>query len=163
MQNATDSVSHTVEVVRDAVAAAPSAFRDTVREMVDTVKEAINSFSTVACIRSFPAAALCTTTTAGFLAGYLLGGKAKPSRATPPPLPRATPSHPSGPSLLSDMLHRCGGEMQRLASDSLATGIAALKSKVERQLPLVIDSIVDRAMHFGDRDHTGRNGNHRGE
>ena len=31
--------------------------------------------------------------------------------------------------------------MQRLASDSLATGIAALKSKVERQLPLVIDDL----------------------
>ncbi len=163
VQNATDSVSHTVEAVREAVAAAPSAFRDTVREMVDTVKEAINSFSTDECIRSFPTAALCTTTAAGFLAGYFIGGKSKQSSAIPPPLPRpqAAPSHPSSPSLLTDLLHRCGGEMQRLASDSLATGIAALKSKVERQLPLVIDSIVDRAMNFGSQDHTGRNGSHR--
>jgi hypothetical protein len=167
IHNATATVSETVDAVKEAVTTAPTAVRNTIREMIDAVKETIGSFSVSGCISTYPAAAISTTTFAGFLAGYLTGGSTQ-SVARPAPYrePERTPSprFAAGPcsGLLGELYDQVGGEVKKLASNTLASGMAALRQSIEKHLPAVIDSTVERVVSYsGTCDAGERNGKHR--
>lgn len=167
VHQATESVNHTVEAVREAVASAPTAVRDTLREVTQSVKEAIHSFSTRECIRSFPAAALGTSMAAGFLTGYFFGGRRMPRQTAMPlyhdGMPTQTASSTSSRTShgFSEMFHRISGELQCMAAKSLEMGLTALKNKIERRIPEIIDSVVDRVVQPNGYHPAERNGNHR--
>jgi len=178
IQTATDTVTDTVDAVKEAVSSAkeavttaPTAIRDSVREVVDSVKESVGSFSASECVRRYPAAALGSSAFAGFLAGYLFGGaRRKPlaqssffathePRTTPPVSAPAAPAR--SPGLLGEVFDRLGSEVRQLVEQAMSTGIAALKESLEKRLPVVVDSAVERVTGPADPHTNGashRNG-----
>jgi len=74
-----EAVTDTVQAVKSAVSTAPGAVSDTVKQtfaaVKDSVRDGVNSVNVTGCIRDNPMAALGTSTVAGFLAGFFLGGR----------------------------------------------------------------------------------------
>jgi ElaB/YqjD/DUF883 family membrane-anchored ribosome-binding protein len=147
IQDATDTVTETVGAVKEAVSTAPTVVRDTLREIIQVVKESVGSFSAIECIRNYPAVALGSTAFAGFLTGYLTGGRRVNSFAQPltpsAPIPQASiPKQSTG--LLSELFDRAGGEVRQLADQVLTRGIASLKQNIEKRMPEIVDTVVER-------------------
>ena len=158
IQTATDTVTDTVDAVKGAVTAAPGAVRDTLREIVDVAKETMQSFSASGCIRSNPSASLGASAFAGFLVGFLTGGRGGKSTAhtfaAQEPLRVSAASMPAPRTgLLSEAFERLGNEVRELAGLAMSRGIEAIKKSIETQVPEIVNGAVE---HITGATHNGR-------
>lgn len=174
IQTATSTVSETVNAVKEAVTTAPTAVKESVKETLAAVKETVGSFSLTGCIRDNPAAALGTTTFAGFLFGYLLPGGGRlfhrpimarghdePAEYGRPgtahdgtvhheaarsfAAPAREPAAEShGPGLFGGLFAMLGREVHQLAEQAIHTGLASLKQAISTQVPQMVDDTVQR-------------------
>jgi len=145
-QSVTSAVSDTVEKVKSLVTNAPSAVSDTVKQTLATVKE---SLDVTGCVRRNPWASVGTSAAAGFLLGYLLGGRRESSHPLAAMAPQSvgapTPSAaPSEPGFFDELLGQVSREVKRLAQDAIASTSAALKQNISTEVPKLVDSAVNR-------------------
>jgi len=142
-QSVTSAVSDTVEKVKSLVTNAPTAVSDTVKKSIASVRE---SLDVTGCVRSHPWSAVGTSAAAGFLLGYLLGGRRESSHplAAMAPQPVAAPPPPSEPGFFDELLGQVSREVKRLAQDAIASASAALKQNISTEVPKMVDSAVSR-------------------
>jgi len=144
VQSATSAVSDTVEKVKSLVSNAPSAVSDTVKQSFAAVREQLDI---TGCVRSHPWSSVGTTAAAGFLLGYLLGGR-RGSPVTvasaPGPTAYAPPPAPREPGVFDELIGQVSREVKRLAQEAIASTSAALKENISTGVPKLIDGAVGR-------------------
>lgn len=145
VQSATNAVAGTVEAVKSLVSGAPTAMKESVAALADTVRE---KFDVSGTIRNNPWAALGGSAAAGFLVGYLLGGRSPrhevaaivAQAAAPPPQPQ----RPREPGVFDELIGMVGTELKRLAKDAINTTSAALKQNISTGVPKLVDAAASR-------------------
>jgi len=156
IQTAADTVTNTVDAVKEAVTNTPAAVSETVKQTMDAVKQGfhdtIGSFSMSGCVEKNPWAALGTSLFAGFVTGFLTGGRSsRPSNfagrhvatsVEESPRMTAPAAHQGG--FLSDMGEMVGKELKQLAEQSMTTLLQSLKRSVGERVPEVVDTAVHR-------------------
>ena len=143
-QSVTSAVSDTVEAVKSLVSNAPGAVSDTVKQSLASVKEAVDI---TGCVRRNPWASVGTSAAAGFLLGYLLGGRRETAPVAVANVPAYAPaaSQPaSEPGFFDELLGQVSREVKRLAHDAIASTSAALKENISAEVPKLVDSAVSR-------------------
>jgi len=142
-QSVTSAVSDTVEKVKSLVTNAPAAVSDTVKQSFAAVKEQLDI---TGCVRRNPWASVGTSAAAGFLLGYLLGGRRESSHplAAMPSQPVSAPTPPREPGFFDELLGQVSREVKRLAQDAIASTSAALKQNISTEVPKLVDSAVSR-------------------
>jgi len=143
-QSVTSAVSDTVEKVKSLVTNAPSAVSDTVKQSFAAVKEQLDI---TGCVRRNPWTSVGTSAAAGFLLGYLLGGRRESSShplaaMAPAAAPQTSP--PREPGVFDELLGQVSREVKRLAQDAIASTSAALKQNISTEVPKMVDSAVSR-------------------
>jgi ElaB/YqjD/DUF883 family membrane-anchored ribosome-binding protein len=148
-QTAANTVSGTVDAVKEAVTSAPAAVSETVRQTMDAVKQTLDSVSVSSCVRGHPWSAVGTSVAAGFLAGWILGSSARPrsisataADAPRPPIETAQ-SHPV-PTLFGRLAATVGDRAQQLAQESLKSALDSLNRTIGSHVPQLVDSAVHR-------------------
>ncbi|MFO0802171.1 MAG: hypothetical protein U0791_03465 [Gemmataceae bacterium] len=134
IQTAADTVTNTVDVVKDAVASAPAAVGDTVRQTVEAVKETVASFSIQECVRENPWSAVGTA----ILAGFLVSRRTSATPVAPGPVASA----PREPGLLADVRDIAGRELKQLAEHAIQSLARTAKQTLESRLPHAVDAAV---------------------
>ncbi len=167
IQTATNTVTDTVDAVKDAVATAPNAVRETIHEIVEVVKESVGSISLSGFVRSHSGAVLGSSAFAGFLLGYLTGGRKSASHSPAPiePSHRFVPPASTGTSaprtgLLAELCNRLEAEARQVGELVLNKALASLKQNVEKSVPEVVESVVQRVTGTATRSHNDSNHNY---
>lgn len=143
-QSVTTAVSETVEKVKSLVSNAPAAVSDTVKQSLASVREAVDI---TGCVRRNPWASVGTSAAAGFLLGYLLGGRRESHPVAVASAPAYSPpaaEKPSEPGFFDEILGQVSREVKRLAHDAIASTSAALKENISTEVPKLVDTAVSR-------------------
>jgi len=146
-QSVTSAVSDTVEKVKSLVSNAPSAVSDTVKQTLASVRE---SLDITGCVRRNPLTSVGVSAAAGFLVGYMLGGRRESSNPMVAMQPAVTPqpsSAPREPGFFDELLGQVSREVKRLAQDAIASTSAALKQNISTEVPKLIDGAVSNRLH----------------
>jgi ElaB/YqjD/DUF883 family membrane-anchored ribosome-binding protein len=139
IRTAADTVTNTVDVVKDAVASAPAAVGETMRQTVEAVKETVASFSLEGCVRSHPWSAMGSA----LLAGFLVSRRTSATPAAPLPIaPSPVASAPQEPGLLAEVRDIAGRELKQLAEHAIQSLAHSAKQALESRLPQVADAAV---------------------
>jgi ElaB/YqjD/DUF883 family membrane-anchored ribosome-binding protein len=143
-QSVTTAVSDTVEAVKSLVSSAPGAVSDTVKQSLASVRDALD---VTGCVRRNPWTSVGTSAAAGFLLGYLLGGRRESAPVAVANVPAYTPPappQPKEPGFFDELLSQVAGEVKRLAKEAVASTSAALKDNISTEMPKLVDSAVSR-------------------
>lgn len=143
-QSVTSAVSDTVEAVKSLVTNAPAAVSDTVKQSLASVKDAVDF---TGCVRRNPWTSVGTSAAAGFLLGYLFGGRresAPVAVANVPAYAPPAPPQPKEPGFFDELLSQVAGEVKRLAKEAVSSTSAALKENINTEVPKLVDTAVSR-------------------
>jgi ElaB/YqjD/DUF883 family membrane-anchored ribosome-binding protein len=140
-QSVTSAVSDTVEKVKSLVSNAPGAVSDTVKQSLASVREALD---VTGCVRRNPWTSVGTSAAAGFLLGFLLGGRRESHPVAAPAVTPLASTPPSEPGFFDEIIGQVSREVKRLAQDAIASTSAALKQNISTEVPKLVDSAVSR-------------------
>lgn len=139
VQTAADTFTGTVEAVKSLITTAPEAVGDTVQRSIAAVKENLNIKGLV---RDNPWASLGVSAAAGFLTGFLTGGRSgspvvAASRFAPP---SPQPATPGAPGVFDELFAMLGSKVREIAETAIDSATRSVKQNVQDEVPKLIDA-----------------------
>jgi len=159
-----DTVASVKDSVQDTVSSVKDSLKDSVHAVADTVKETLDISGHV---RSYPWASVGVAAGAGFLLGFLVGGRryslgataempeeqargglpgdvARRAYAASPPAPES-----SKPGMFDELFGMVSREFKQVAEMALSSAISAVKRNVNETVPHLVDTAVAQVVPGG--------------
>jgi ElaB/YqjD/DUF883 family membrane-anchored ribosome-binding protein len=150
VQTAANTLTDTVDAVKEFVTSAPETVSETVENVVSAVKERVGkTFDISSRVQNNPWSAVGISVGLGFLAAYVFTPRQKPavassSEASPARTSleseRALPSSSSRePGLLDDLIVLVGSKVKEMAQNAVDMAAVAINNNIRENVPRLID------------------------
>jgi len=160
-QTAVDTLSSTIEKVKEFVSAAPEAVSESVKQASHAVGESMKKvFDISGHVDAHPWASIGVSAGLGFLTGLLVfrgrdSGHATshivhevpvPTRSAVYTAPAPEAAAPSSPGIFNGLLEMLGHKVREVAENLVNTATSAVNNTVKESVPKLVDAVAERNM-----------------